>query len=932
MANHYQQVLSYWRDIEIFNMPDLPRNERNPGKVHTKLFSQERLPWQTSAMQKNSPNKKWVHTLYFHCIKKQAVIDQLNKLLPPVDDDYREPIGGTTCLAFLLLDQAGQPMEKTYIRASFAYGLTLLQQRRKLSEIPELQEKARQEFLDRFQIQVEVDEPVEDESNEDDDEWNEDYDFDEEDEETHNGDEEEDAMNEYPLHTGVTWLELDKELADLQQLLPGKINPVMEILCVSQEVRNPETMDPTFLNSFYFNDLTHLIDNAHDLGPVLKTYLSPANKIKDRFNAQHWQNMMIDINPCFQSPARWPSNPEYGLYSAQQVAVSLTLQQLKEKSGLLGINGPPGTGKTTLLREVIADIILTRARRILKTGIKKLFDFKYNSLEQYIGYYDIDADCFGNDGILVASNNNGAVENISKELPALKSIDHRTFSQASYFSPFASKVIEDSWGLLSAALGNTDNRNKFFNGFWFKNDSQQGFREYLQANEKHQDHYLECYDQTARELRMLLKEYDAFQNDAIRYHELIQSLSTAKRPSATKRRQAESLAGSLIKKYGFTIEALIQSDFGETPLHGIHAQTPYSSSMINKLRSDIFIKSLELHQYAILYNAKKFRSNLEAYRNMISGKNRSLYNEKTGRILWNSFFFCIPVVSTTLASIERLLYNMEERSIGWLLLDEAGQATPQSACGAIWRSQRCIIIGDTLQIPPVVTIPQELAVLLQTEAGLIDTCWLPHNSSAQSLADRVTPYGTTISINAEDIWTGIPLRAHRRCDEPMFSIANKIAYNYQMVKVTPDSKFNINLGKSQWIDVPGKIMLDKNTVKEEIDRLTLVVDKLYQSSYNENIFIISPFRLIADQCADIFKWDERIHCGTVHKFQGKEADIVFLVLGSAPSNARAREWASAQPNLLNVAVTRAKKRLYVIGNKKLWGDLNYFNVLNDALG
>jgi superfamily I DNA and/or RNA helicase len=166
----------------------------------------------------------------------------------------------------------------------------------------------------------------------------------------------------------------------------------------------------------------------------------------------------------------------------------------------------------------------------------------------------------------------------------------------------------------------------------------------------------------------------------------------------------------------------------------------------------------------------------------------------------------------------------------------------------------------------------------------------------------------------------------------MFSVANEIAYNYQMVKVTPDSTFNINLGKSQWIDVPGKKMLNKNTVSEEITLLVSMVDKLYDSGYNENIFIISPFRLVASHCDEIFRCDERIHCGTVHRFQGKEADIVFLVLGSDPSNARAREWASSQPNLLNVAVTRAKKRLYVIGNKKLWGSLNYFNVLCAALG
>ena len=206
MANHYKQVLSFWRDIEIFNMPDLPRNERKPGKVHKKLTREEKLPWQIAAMQTNSPKKQWVHTLYFHCIPKQAVIDQFSELLPPDDDGYQEPIGGYTCLAFLMLDQAGRPLEKTYVRTSFAYGLTLLQQKRKLSEIPGLLEEARQEFLDRFQIHEEGEQSVDDEDAGDDEEWNEDDDFDEEDEETYEEEYEgEDTLDESTQHSAVTW-------------------------------------------------------------------------------------------------------------------------------------------------------------------------------------------------------------------------------------------------------------------------------------------------------------------------------------------------------------------------------------------------------------------------------------------------------------------------------------------------------------------------------------------------------------------------------------------------------------------------------------------------------------------------------------------------------------------------------------------------------
>ncbi|WP_237573917.1 MULTISPECIES: AAA domain-containing protein [Mycetohabitans] len=76
-----------------------------------------------------------------------------------------------------------------------------------------------------------------------------------------------------------------------------------------------------------------------------------------------------------------------------------------------------------------------------------------------------------------------------------------------------------------------------------------------------------------------------------------------------------------------------------------------------------------------------------------------------------------------------------------------------------------------------------------------------------------------------------------------------------------------------------------------------------------------------------------IEVGTVHTFQGKEAAIVFLVLGTAPGQqgARARAWATNTPNLFNVAITRAKCRLYVIGDAQQWGGLDYVSELYAAL-
>lgn len=72
--------------------------------------------------------------------------------------------------------------------------------------------------------------------------------------------------------------------------------------------------------------------------------------------------------------------------------------------------------------------------------------------------------------------------------------------------------------------------------------------------------------------------------------------------------------------------------------------------------------------------------------------------------------------------------------------------------------------------------------------------------------------------------------------------------------------------------------------------------------------------------------------GTVHTFQGKEAEAVILMLGAGRgAKAGSRSWAGATPNLLNVAATRAKRVLYVVGNRTEWHSAGVFAVAAEML-
>jgi hypothetical protein len=799
-----------------------------------------------------------------------------------------------------------------------------------------------------------------------------------------------------------------------------------------------------FLNSFFIDDLAKMAA-ADTHGAALVEYLNgPSGKANRVDLREHADIVNNHVAPDRTPAGRWPAKAGQSLALSQQFAVNTILGDLDQKPGLFAVNGPPGTGKTTMLRELIAALVVRRAMRLAELSrpqdaFQTSYHWKSGNYTRTIWGWKPSLTGFE---VVVASSNNGAVENISREIPGRGAID---WDGASYYSELAAAVLNsdsepsrktDAWGLVAARLGRKSNRVKFANAFWFgdKDAGVTGFQEMLksfenaspagwpaavaafrtalrdeqrlrgeraavqrtigeigplqqnvevlrlQAQEAQsradaataaltaaRDQHAQCerdvsradlamaahqlrrpglfasglglsraaraWKSTERELalagadtRLLLADAEARarglkaqagqEEAAVR--RLARTLSERTRRLAAAERQVSEAVG----RWGDAVPVPGRSD-EERELSG-----PWTDPEWNAARTRLFLAALRLHQEFVAAEPRRMRQSLHAAVDVLTGAVPSDADPDAVLAAWQSLFFVVPVISTTFASFPRVFSHLGRESLGWLFIDEAGQAAPQAAAGAIWRSSRVVVVGDPKQLEPVVALPYTAQQALRASAG-VGEWWLPGSTSAQRLADEANQYGTYLPGDDASIWVGAPLRVHRRCEQPMFGVSNEIAYGGLMVYGTPSGRPSMTAPPSGWIDIPATGDARGHWIPAEGEQARKMLQAL-QWKYSVDpgqIFVVSPFRDVARGIQGLLREFPGVRGGTVHTAQGKESDVVLFVLGGDPSRPGARQWAAQRPNLVNVAVSRARRRLYVIGDQAAWSTCRYFDTL-----
>ena len=368
---------------------------------------------------------------------------------------------------------------------------------------------------------------------------------------------------------------------------------------------------------------------------------------------------------------------------------------------------------------------------------------------------------------------------------------------------------------------------------------------------------------------------------------------------------------------------------------------PWLDSELNDLRVTVLFAAMSLHRAFVRGNAATFETSLRAAMDVVTGAAPLEVPPATRLAAWQVLFLVVPLVSTTFASFGRMFGGLPKEALGWLLIDEAGQSAPQVAVGAMWRAQNVVVVGDPRQLRPVVTITPRLEGALAKAYG-VDDKWRPLSTSVQAVADEVNRWGTWLAPTADEprLWIGAPLRVHRRCDQPMLDICNEIAYpvsggtgrrqGLMIDGVTP--RDDLPLPPSQWYHQRSVSSIG-HFVPAELALVRELLDQVLRAGVPlREIVCISPFKDTADRLAALAdSYGDPFRGGTIHTAQGQEADVVFLVLGGDPNKPGAKGWASSTPNLVNVAVSRAKRRLYVIGDKTAWSGYRFFDVLSTSL-
>lgn len=597
-------------------------------------------------------------------------------------------------------------------------------------------------------------------------------------------------------------------------------------------LRNKETGEKILEKRY--EKLTHIDEET-----VLAKYLNPSKDC---------ETIREEVIPIFP----------FGCNKSQYKAVKNALE-----NQLSVIQGPPGTGKTQTILNIIANILLQG-----KT-------------------------------VQIVSNNNAAIDNVYEKL-----------SSSKY-----------DLGFVVASLGNADNKKAFIENQvtnyvqfsnWLIEDGTIHIADVKDKSEQlgnvfDQQERLACLKQELSQLELEQKYFEEYLYET---SVDINSLRITKSIPAQKLMDLwQKCQGCSEEKKKISFIFKIKSIF----LYGISDWSFYKqdiSKIITSLQG-LFLKYKKEELIKEIESIKEYlgKVNVNLLDDMCNHsmmilkdalarkyKNNTQHLKFSEEDLWKNSKAVLaeyPVVlSTTFSSRTSLNSDV---MYDYIIMDEASQVDIATGALALSCAKRAIIVGDTKQLPNVVTGDIEKESKAIYEEFHIDKGYLYSNSFLQSVLDVIPNVTQTL------------LREHYRCHPKIINFCNQKFYKGELLIMTEDK------GEEDVLTVIKTV--EGNHVREHYSQrqIDVIRNEVFTelNTGNEEVGVITPYK---NQVEAMLKQLEGITIATVHKFQGREKDtIIISTVDDEISDF------TDDPYLLNVAVSRAKKKLVLVvsGNDQL---------------
>lgn len=533
------------------------------------------------------------------------------------------------------------------------------------------------------------------------------------------------------------------------------------------------------------------------------------------------------------------------------------------------IQGPPGTGKTQTILNIISNLLVQG-----KT-------------------------------VLVVSNNNSATANVFEKLSSRKY----------------------GMGFLLALLGKSENKTEFIRnqtgGYpdlseWNINtEAQSVLQEKIRENTSELSEIFEKQEQLARakqELHTLQLEIKYFEQYCAETVSGANMLKARRNLKSSRLMQLWQECNDFSEKertvsfwykfksviiYGLSDWRFFNNDLSKiiTLLQSLFYRTKQKelsdkiTSLENELHSVNAVKKMD---ELIELSMKFLRSKLfNQYGNTME---RTKFSEddlwKRPRDVTREY----PVIlSTTFSSRSSLGKNMV---YDYLIMDEASQVDVATGALALSCTKNVVIVGDTKQLPNVVSNDMKKRTNAIMESFHIDPCYsFADNSFLKSICSILPDVSQTL------------LREHYRCHPKIIGFCNQKFYYNELIIMSEDHGETDAL--SVFKTVVGNHRRD-NLNQRQIDVICQETLPKLKEQDPADIGIIAPYN---DQ-VNALKAQlgvAGIDVATVHKFQGREKDTIVLT----PVDDVVTDFTD-DPYLLNVAISRAKKRLCLVvsGNEQ----------------